>query len=69
MQVRGTLAARAYNAEPDIAEWATGCALNPARVQPWQRDEPAVQAAAARLAAVAEPGLARLSELSGEPLA
>ena len=29
MQVRGTLATRAYGAEPDIAAWADGCALNP----------------------------------------
>ena len=34
MQVRGTLAARAYGAEPDIAAWANGCALNPARIEP-----------------------------------
>src|SRR5207302_2839843 len=43
MQVRGTLAARAYNAEPDIAAWANSCALNPARVEPSQRDEPDVR--------------------------
>ena len=68
MQVRGTLATRAFGAEPDIAAWANGCALNPARIEPAQRDEPAVQAAAARLADVAGPGLARLAELAGEPL-
>ena len=39
-----------YGAEPDIAAWANGCALNPARIEPSQRDDPAVQAAAARLA-------------------
>jgi hypothetical protein len=64
MQVRGTLAARSFGAEPDIAAWANGCALNPGRIEPAQRDRPEVQAAAARLAAVAEPGLARLSELA-----
>ena len=69
MQVRGTVAARAFGAEPDIAAWANGCALNPARIAPAQRDDPAVQAAAARLAEHAEPGLARLAELAGEPLA
>ena len=69
MQVRGSLAARAYGAEPDIAAWANGCALNPARVQPLQQDDPAVKAAAARLADHAEQGLTRLSELSEEPLA
>ena len=68
MQVRSTLAIRAFMGEPDIAEWANGCALNPSKVEPHQRDEPAVQAAAARLAEVAGPGLTRLAELAGEPL-
>ncbi len=68
MQVRGTLATRAYGAEPDIAAWANGCALNPARVEPSQRDDPEVRAAATRLAAVAEPGLTRMAELAREPL-
>jgi hypothetical protein len=69
MLVRGTLAARAYGAEPDIAAWANACALNPAAVRPSQRDDPAVQAAAARLADIAEPGLARMAELASGPLA
>jgi hypothetical protein len=64
MQVRGTLATRAFSAEPDIAAWANECALNPARMSASQRDEPAVQAAATRLADVAEPGLARLTQLA-----
>jgi hypothetical protein len=68
MQVRGTLAARAFGAEPDIAAWANGCALNPARVSPSQRDEPAVRAAASRLADVGEAGLARMAELAGGPI-
>jgi hypothetical protein len=68
MQVRGAVATRTYGAEPDIADWANGCALNPARIKPAQRDDPAVQAAAARMADVAEPGLARLAELADEPL-
>jgi NAD(P)-binding Rossmann-like domain len=68
MQVRGTVAARSFGAEPDIAAWATGCALNPARVEPSQTDDPAVRAAAARLADGAERGLARLAELADEPL-
>ncbi len=69
MQVRGTLAARTYGAEPDIAAWANACALNPARIDPARRDDPEVQAASARLADVAEPGLHRLAELAHEPLA
>jgi hypothetical protein len=69
MQLRGTVAARTYGAEPDIAAWANGCALNPARIQPSQRDDPAVQAAAARLAGTVERGLTRLAELDSQPLA
>ncbi|MFL6206162.1 MAG: NAD(P)-binding protein [Acidimicrobiales bacterium] len=65
MQARGTVAARTFGAEPDIAAWANGCALNPARVLPSQREDPAVQAAAARLAGHAEQGLARLTTLAG----
>jgi hypothetical protein len=68
MQVRGTIAARTYGAEADIAAWANGCALNPARMKPSQRDDPAVQAAAARLADYADRGLTRLAELAHEPL-
>ncbi len=64
MQLRGTLAARAYGAEPDIAEWANGCALNPAKVEPSQRGDPAVQAASGRLADHVEAGLSRLAELA-----
>jgi hypothetical protein len=68
MQVRGTLAARTYGAEPDIAAWANLCALNPARIDPSQRDDPEVQAAAKRLTEVAERGLVRMAELAHEPL-
>ena len=68
MQVRGSIATQRFNAEPDVAAWANGCALNPARIDPSQRDKPAVKAAAARLADHAERGLARMSELADEPL-
>jgi hypothetical protein len=68
MQVRGTIAARTYGAEADIAAWANGCALNPARIEPSRRDDPAVRAAAARLVEVAEPGLARMADLAHEHL-
>ena len=64
MQVRGTLAARAYGAEPDIAAWANGTALNPARITLAQRDQPGVQAAATALNGVAEQGLVRLAGLA-----
>ena len=68
MQVRGTLAARRYNAEPDIADWADSVALNPARIEPGQRDDPAVQSAARRFGDHVDRGLARLAALGGEPL-
>jgi hypothetical protein len=67
MQARGTVAARSFGAEPDIATWAGACALNPARVSPEQRDDPAVRAAAARLADHADEGLARLQAFADEP--
>ncbi len=65
MQARGTLAAATFGAEPDIAAWANACALNPARITPVQREDPAVQAAAARFTDVRQSGLARLTELAG----
>ncbi len=68
MQVRGTLATRAFGAEPDIAAWANGCALNPARLPAEQRTTPAVQEAGARLAAVADEGLVRMTALAQGPL-
>ena len=67
MLARGTVNARTFGAEPDIAAWANGCALNPARIEPSQRDDPSVQAAAARLAGVAQQGLARMVELAPDP--
>ena len=42
MQARGTIATATFAAEPDIAAWANLCALNPARVDPSQRNAPAV---------------------------
>jgi cation diffusion facilitator CzcD-associated flavoprotein CzcO len=68
MQVRGAIASATYGAEQDIAAWANDSMLNPARVDPGQRDDPALRAAAARLAAHAPQGLARMAEMAGEPL-
>jgi hypothetical protein len=68
MQVRGTLATRAFGAEPDIAAWSNTCALNPARMEPSQRDAPGVQTALARLGEYAERGLGRMAALAEEPL-
>jgi hypothetical protein len=67
MQVLGSRAAATYGSEPDIAEWANACALNPARIDEAQRAEPAVRAQQARLGEHAERGLARLAELAGTP--
>jgi hypothetical protein len=64
MQVRGTHATRAFGSEPDIVAWANRCALNPARVDASRRDDPEVREASARLAAVADQGLARMTELA-----
>jgi hypothetical protein len=66
MQARGAVAAATFGAEPDIAEWANRCALNPARIEASQRDDPAVQRAATRLGEHRARGLARLSALGGE---
>jgi hypothetical protein len=68
MQVIGTRAVRSFGAEADIAEWANGCGLNPARIQDSQRGDPAVQAAASRLAEHAEAGFAGLAALADEPV-
>jgi hypothetical protein len=67
MQARGTAAAATFGAEADIAAWANACALNPARVDPARRDEPEVQAAASRLAASRDVGLARLVAFGEAP--
>jgi hypothetical protein len=68
MMVRGTVAARTYGAEPDIAAWANSCALNPARIEPKQQGNPSVRAASDRLAAVIDRGLDRMADLAKEPL-
>lgn len=63
MQVRGTLTARTYLAEPDIFAWANTCALNQGGITPEKRATPEVQVAAAGLAKVADRGLERMSQL------
>lgn len=64
MQLRGSAASAAYGAEPDIAEWVNACALNPSRITPEQRADPAVQTSLARVAAVAGEGIAGLTRLA-----
>ena len=65
MTVLGGRSAAAFNAAPDIAEWAHGCLLNPARIAPEHRDRPDVLAAQGRVARSAPAGFARLAELAG----
>jgi hypothetical protein len=68
MQVRGSRASARFSSEPDIAAWVNACALNPSRVSASQREERSVQVVAARLAAHAPAGLARMAELARDPL-
>lgn len=65
MQTLGGRAALAFNAEPDIKQWADGVALNPARVPPERPVDPALTAATERLRAVASPGMDAMAELAG----
>jgi hypothetical protein len=67
MQMLGALSTGRQGAEPDIAAWANRCALNPARVHSTRRDDPTVLAAQARLAGLAERGLAGMAALVDAP--
>ena len=64
MNVRGTRAAMAFGAEPDIADWAATVALNPARVPPGHPGSPELDRVRERLAASTAPGLAALESLA-----
>jgi hypothetical protein len=63
MIVFGSHNAASYSAEPDIKEWATGVALNPARTPPGYSASTALDEVNERLAKHTAPGLARLAEL------
>jgi hypothetical protein len=63
MNVHGLRNAAAFNAEPDVREWANRVALNPSRVPPDHPGSPELDEAQARLQAAAGPGLARMAEL------
>jgi hypothetical protein len=62
MNVLGARATASFSAEPDIAEWSSGVALNPARIPPGHPGSDALDDARARLAAHGPPGLARLAQ-------
>jgi hypothetical protein len=63
MNIRGARAAQSFSAEPDIAEWSSRVALNPARIPAGHRGSAALDDARERLAAHGPPGLARLAEM------
>jgi hypothetical protein len=63
MNVLGMRSSAAFNAEPDIKDWADRVALNPARIPPGTADSPQLDEAKERLTAYTQPGLARLAEL------
>lgn len=65
MNLLGFENAAAFNAEPDIRDWAHTVALNPARVPPGHPGSPELDDATGRIQQHAGPGLARLAELSG----
>lgn len=65
MNVLGFHNAAAFNAEPDIRDWAHRVALNPARVPPGHPGSPALDNAQARIGASVGPALARLEQLAG----
>jgi hypothetical protein len=68
MQVRSSRAAAAFGAESDIVAWTNTCALNPARVEPKDRDNPRLRAASARVSANSHSGLTRMAELAEQAL-
>ena len=63
MNVRGTRAAMAFGAEPDIAAWADRVAVNPARIPPDHPGSAELDDAVARIRAHSASGVARLAEL------
>ncbi|RYJ00760.1 MAG: hypothetical protein EON52_22940 [Actinomycetales bacterium] len=65
MNVLGFRASAAFNAEPDIKEWADRVALNPARIPPGTVRTPELEDAVERIGRHTGPGVARLAELGG----
>ncbi|HZW42457.1 MAG TPA: pyridine nucleotide-disulfide oxidoreductase, partial [Agromyces sp.] len=65
MTVVGARNAMSFGAEPDIAAWASGVALNPARILPELAGSAELDDTLGRLRAHMRPGLARLAQLSG----
>ncbi|WP_082589961.1 FAD/NAD(P)-binding protein [Agromyces sp. Soil535] len=64
MTVMGARGAMSFGSEPDIAAWASGVAINPARIPPELAGSAELGDTLDRLQAHLQPGLARLAELS-----
>lgn len=64
MNVLGFRSAAAFNAEPDIKDWAHRVSLNPARIPPEHGGSAALDDAVARMGANVGPALERLAALS-----
>ncbi|HKJ56788.1 MAG TPA: hypothetical protein VJ978_12460 [Nitriliruptoraceae bacterium] len=65
MFTRGTVAVERFTSEPDIAQWANDCVLNPARVPDERGRDADVVAAQARVADHADAGLAAMAAFAG----
>ncbi|HKH08093.1 MAG TPA: NAD(P)-binding protein [Agromyces sp.] len=65
MTVMGARNAMSFGSEPDIAAWASGVAINPARIPPERAESAELGDTLDRLKAHMRPGLARLAELGG----
>ncbi len=65
MTVVGARNAVAFGSEPDIAAWASGVAINPARIPPEAAGSPTLDETLGRLQAHSRQGMSRLAELSG----
>lgn len=65
MTVIGARNARAFGAEPDIAAWASGVALNPARVPPGHPGSARLDEVLDRLQTHTAQGMVRLAALGG----
>jgi hypothetical protein len=63
MNVLGLRNTAAFNAEPDVKDWANRVALNASRVAPEDAGSPQLGVVQERVQAHAAPGLARLAEL------
>ena len=66
MNLRGSRAAAAFGAEPDIKAWADSVAINPARVPAERAADPGVTDALARLREQTPAALAALAALTGD---